>query len=253
MTGIRIDAGVASALAGLAGEAVAGARLLRRLGRLSEADAMSGLASHSELHESLALEQARAEGRGSHFSAVMLGVDGLKSLNDTYGHAAGDEVLRLVASMLSERTGADDVVGRWTGDTFLVILAETAAARAGLFARELCAALTEAPYVAATGEEVPMRVSFGIAEYPEDATDASGLADAADARLRSRTRAGIAPTIPPKTSPAPTHPPPARARPASPSPRRRSRCRVTAGSIRRRCAAASKRRVPASRSRRSTR
>jgi GAF domain-containing protein len=53
------DLAVASALAGLAGEAVAGARLLRRLGRLSEADAMSGLASHSELHESLALEQAR--------------------------------------------------------------------------------------------------------------------------------------------------------------------------------------------------
>ena len=55
------DLAVASALAGLAGEAVAGARLLRRLGRLSEADAMTGLASHRELHESLALEQARAE------------------------------------------------------------------------------------------------------------------------------------------------------------------------------------------------
>jgi diguanylate cyclase (GGDEF)-like protein len=182
------DLAVASALAGLAGEAVAGARLLRRLGRLSEADAMSGLASHSELHESLALEQARAEDRGSHFSAVMLGVDGLKSLNDTYGHAAGDEVLRLVASMLSERTGADDVVGRWAGDTFLVILAGTTAARAGLFAEESCAALAETPYVTATGEEVPICVSFGIAAYPEDAPDASGLAAAADADLHASRR-----------------------------------------------------------------
>ena len=71
------DLAAASALAGLAGEAVAGARLLRRLGRLSEADAMTGLASHRELHESLALEQARAEHHRSHFSAVMLGLDGL--------------------------------------------------------------------------------------------------------------------------------------------------------------------------------
>jgi diguanylate cyclase (GGDEF)-like protein len=184
------DLTVASALAGLAGEAVAGARLLRRLSRLSEADAMSGLASHRELHDSLALEQARAEDHGSNFSAVMLGVDGLKSLNDVFGHAVGDEVLLQVASMLSERTGADDVVGRWTGDTFLVILAETAAARASLFAQELCAALAEAPFVTATGEEVPIRVSFGIAAYPEDATDASGLADAADARLRAAKPAG---------------------------------------------------------------
>jgi diguanylate cyclase (GGDEF)-like protein len=177
------DLAVASALAGLAGEAVAGARLLRRLGRLSEADAMTGLANHRELHESLALEQARAEHHGSHFSAVILGLDGLKSLNDTYGHPAGDEVLRLVASMLSERTGTDDIVGRWAGDKFLLILAATAAAQAGLFAEELCAALAEAPYATATGEQVPIRVSFGIAAYPEDAPDASGLAAVAEANL----------------------------------------------------------------------
>ena len=177
------DLAVASALAGLAGEAVAGARLLRRLGRLSEADAMSGLASHSELHESLAIEQARAEDRGSHFSAVMLGVDGLKSLNDTYGHAAGDEVLRLVAATLSERTRADDVVGRWAGDTFLMILAETTAAQAGLFAEALRAALAEVPCLTATGEQIAVRVSFGIAAYPEDAPDASGLVAVADANL----------------------------------------------------------------------
>jgi len=177
------DLAAASALAGLAGEAVAGARLLRRLGRLSEADSMTGLASHRELHESLALEQARAEDDGGHFSAVMLGLDGLKSLNDTYGHPAGDDVLRLVASLLSERTGADDVVGRWAGDKFLLILAGTTAAQARLFAEELSAALAETPYVTEAGDQIPIRVSFGIAAYPEDAPDASGLAAVADAKL----------------------------------------------------------------------
>ena len=181
------DLAAASALAGLAGEAVAGARLLRRLGRLSEADSMTGLASHRELHESLALEQARAEDDGSHFSAVMLGLDGLKSLNDSYGHPAGDEALRLVASMLSVRTGDHDVVGRWAGDKFLLILTGTTATQARLFAQELCAALAEAPIVTATGEQVPIRVSFGIAAYPEDAPDASGLAAVADAKLLAST------------------------------------------------------------------
>jgi diguanylate cyclase (GGDEF)-like protein len=184
------DLAVASALAGLAGEAVSGARLLRRLGRLSEADAMAGLASHRELHESLAREQARAEHHGSQFSAVMLRLDGLRSLNDTYGHSVGDGVLRQVAAMLSERTGADDVVGRWAGDKFLVILAGTTSAQAGLFAEELLAALAEAPSETATGEQVPVRVSFGIAAYPEDAPDASGLAAAADAALQASKTAG---------------------------------------------------------------
>jgi diguanylate cyclase (GGDEF)-like protein len=184
------DLAVASALAGLAGEAVAGARLLRRLTSLSEADAMTGLASHRELHESLALEQARAEDHGSHFTAVMLGLDGLKSLNDAYGHAAGDDVLRQVAAWLSERTGARDVVGRWAGDKFLLILAATTAAQARLLAEELCAALAEAPYVTASGEQVPIRVSFGIAAYPDDASDASGLAAAADADLAASGSAG---------------------------------------------------------------
>jgi diguanylate cyclase (GGDEF)-like protein len=184
------DLAVASVLAGLAGEAVAGARLLRRLSRLSEADSTAGLASHRELHESLALEKARAEDHGSHFSAVMLGLDGLKSLNETYGYPAGDEVLRLVASLLSERTRADDVVGRWAGDKFLMILAETTVAQAGLFAEQLCAMLADAPYVTATGEEVPICAGFGIAGYPEDARDASELVAVADAALHASRHSG---------------------------------------------------------------
>jgi GGDEF domain-containing protein len=97
-------------------------------------------------------------------------------------------VLRLIASLLSERTGPEDVVGRWAGDTFLLILAGTTATQAGLFAEELRAALAEAPYVTAAGEQVPIRASFGIAAYPQDAPDASGLAAAADADLRASRR-----------------------------------------------------------------
>ena len=135
---------LATALAELAGEAVRNAKLLRRLRSLSESDSLTGLANHRKLHEVLAHEQARAERYGSHFSLVMLDIDEFKLLNDTHGHPAGDTVLRRVGTLLSEQTRAADVVGRYGGDEFLLVLPETSAEEAGRLAEKLRAALREA-------------------------------------------------------------------------------------------------------------
>ncbi len=181
---------LATALAELAGEAVRNARLLRRLRSLSESDSLTGLANHRKLHDVLAREQARAERYGSHFSLVMLDIDEFKLLNDTHGHPAGDSVLRRVGKLLSERTRAADVVGRYGGDEFLLVLPETSADEAGRLAEKLRAALGEEPYVTATGERIPIRASFGIAAYPEDVPDANGLIALADANLYASKRRG---------------------------------------------------------------
>ncbi len=74
---------LANSLAELAGEAVRGTKLLRRLRSLSETDSLTGLANHRGIHELLALEQARAERYGSRFSMIMLDIDGFKLFNDT--------------------------------------------------------------------------------------------------------------------------------------------------------------------------
>jgi diguanylate cyclase (GGDEF)-like protein len=181
---------LATSLAELAGEAVRGAKLLRRLRSLSESDPLTGLANHRKLYEFLAHEQARAERYGSHFSLVMLDIDEFKLLNDTHGHPAGDAILRQVGTLLTEQTRAADVVGRYGGDEFLLVLPETTAAEAGLFAEKLRAALVANPYVTTAGEQIPIRASFGIAAYPEDVPDANGLVALADANLYASKRRG---------------------------------------------------------------
>ena len=181
---------LAVSLAELAGEAVRNAKLLRRLRSLSESDSLTGLANHRKLHEVLAHEQARAERYGSHFSLVMLDIDEFKLLNDTHGHPAGDAVLRRVGALLSEQTRTADVVGRYGGDEFLLVLPETSADEAGLLAEKLRAALRDEPYVTAAGEQIPIHASFGIAAYPEDVPDANGLVALADANLYASKRRG---------------------------------------------------------------
>ncbi len=181
---------LAVSLAELAGEAVRNAKLLRRLRSLSESDSLTGLANHRKLHEVLAHEQARAERYGSHFSLVMLDIDEFKLLNDTHGHPAGDAVLRRVGALLSEQTRAADVVGRYGGDEFLLVLPETSADEAGALAEKLRAALRDEPYVTAAGEQIPIHASFGIAAYPEDVPDANGLVALADANLYASKRRG---------------------------------------------------------------
>ena len=181
---------LAISLAELAGEAVRNAKLLRRLRSLSESDSLTGLANHRKLHEVLAHEQARAERYGSRFSLVILDIDEFKLFNDTHGHPAGDAILRRVGTLLSEHTRAADVVGRYGGDEFLLVLPETSADEAGLLAEKLRAALREEPYVTEAGEQIPIHASFGIAAYPEDVPDANGLVALADANLYASKRRG---------------------------------------------------------------
>jgi diguanylate cyclase (GGDEF)-like protein/putative nucleotidyltransferase with HDIG domain len=181
---------LASSLAELAGEAVRGAKLLRRLRRLSETDSLTGLANHRKIHEFLALVQARAERYGSHFSLAMLDIDNFKLLNDTHGHPAGDVVLRQVAALLTEQTRAADIVGRYGGDEFLLILPEAGPLEAAALAEKLRAALAENPYVTPAGEQIPLCASFGIAAYPEDGRDPNELVAVADANLYASKRRG---------------------------------------------------------------
>jgi diguanylate cyclase (GGDEF)-like protein/putative nucleotidyltransferase with HDIG domain len=181
---------LATSLAQLAGEAVRNAKLLRRLQSLSETDSLTGLANHRKIHEFLALEQARAERYGGTFSLAMLDIDHFKLLNDTHGHPAGDLVLRQVAALLKEQTRSSDMVGRYGGDEFLLVLPETTAAEAGALVEKLRAALARTPYLTAAGERIPLYASIGIARYAHDGRTVNELVVAADANMYASKRRG---------------------------------------------------------------
>ena len=181
---------LATSLAELAGEAVRSAKLLRRLQHLSETDSLTGLANHRKIHEFLALEQARAERYGSRFSLAMLDLDDFKLLNDTYGHPAGDVVLRQVAGLLKEQTRASDIVGRYGGDEFLLVLPETTAVEARVLAEKLRAAIARTPYLTPAGEQIPICASFGIAGLSSGRTRCQRAGRRADANLYASKRRG---------------------------------------------------------------
>jgi diguanylate cyclase (GGDEF)-like protein/putative nucleotidyltransferase with HDIG domain len=181
---------LATGLAELAGESVRRAKLLRSLQRLSGTDSLTGLANHRQVHEMLAREQARAERHGLGFGLVMLDIDGFKLLNDTYGHPCGDTALRHVAAILQANARASDVVGRYGGDEFVLILSETQPAEATLVIEKLRAAFAEKPFITPTGEKIPIHASFGIAVYPEDGHNVNELVVAADANLYVSKRRG---------------------------------------------------------------
>ena len=190
------DLALARSLADLAGEAILSSKLVRKLRLLSETDALTGLANHRKLREALKQEEARARRYKSPFAVVMIDVDGFKLLNDAYGHPAGDSVLTQMARLLEKQTRATDVVARYGGDEFLLLLPETTAAEAGALAEKLRRAVSEAPYVTKEGERIPLHMSIGIAGYPEDQTDVNALIATADANLyASKRRGGDAVTV----------------------------------------------------------
>jgi diguanylate cyclase (GGDEF)-like protein/putative nucleotidyltransferase with HDIG domain len=184
------DTTFAAGLAGLAGESVRSAQLLRRLKNLSITDPLTGLANHRHFHEMLEREHARAVRNETSFSLVMLDIDGFKLLNDTYGHPCGDDALRHVAAILQSKTRRTDVVGRCGGDEFVLVLPETDCAEADVLVQKLRETLTTMPFSAPTGDMIPIQYSFGIATYPEDGQEVNELVVAADTKLYASKRSG---------------------------------------------------------------
>ncbi len=157
--------------------------------RLSQEDALTGLPNRRLLDDRLqqALRQAL---RREHVVALLLvDLDGFKNVNDTHGHAAGDEVLVTVARRLVGCVRASDTVARLGGDEFVVLLNQPVlGADAQLVAQKIIQAVAE-PIVRA-GVPLQVGASIGIALHPQDAADAEGMMRAADIAMYRAKQAG---------------------------------------------------------------
>jgi diguanylate cyclase (GGDEF)-like protein/putative nucleotidyltransferase with HDIG domain len=176
--------------AGRLARALENNRVYEQTKALGEVDSLSGLFDRHRALEQLDIEIARARRYEGTFSILLADIDNFKNFNETWGHPAGDEVIRRVASVLRHRNRTTDFVARYGGDEFLMILPATSRTGAATVADHMRLSLGSQPYVASNGFKVPVRLSFGAAAFPEDGNDSQSLLAIADANLYESKRWG---------------------------------------------------------------
>jgi diguanylate cyclase (GGDEF)-like protein/PAS domain S-box-containing protein len=155
-------------------------------------DALTGLPNRTQLEEQLRTDLVRARRSGEAVALLYFDLDNFKLVNDSLGHAAGDEVLRETARRVSELVRGGDVLARQGGDEFLLLMhctgADTAGAAAQLAAERIASAL-ERPYEISDAE-FHVGASIGVALFPEHADDAEDLLKHADSAMYQAKRTG---------------------------------------------------------------
>jgi diguanylate cyclase (GGDEF)-like protein len=172
--------GSAWLLAYIAGVYASGERRMRdTVLQMSRTDSLTGLFNRGQLFPTLEQEVQRTRRSSRGFCLLMVDLDGLKAVNDSYGHHRGDEVLRLLGGVIRRSIRATDTAYRYGGDEFLVLLPETDFAGAFVVAEKVRAGAEELGIMAGGGELLTS-VSIGLVSCPEDGTSSEELMIAAD-------------------------------------------------------------------------
>ncbi|MSP60039.1 MAG: diguanylate cyclase [Myxococcales bacterium] len=162
-----------------------------RLSQLAITDGLTGLYNHRYLREHLALETLRSQRTGLPLGFLMIDVDHFKLYNDRHGHPAGDEILRQLATLLTEERRVNDLVARYGGEEFAILLVDVDKPAALTIAERLRARVAAFPFP--HGSLQPgghLTISVGIAACPADAATAEALLESADAALYRAKKAG---------------------------------------------------------------
>jgi len=164
------------------------AQLHDTLKREASHDPLTRLNNRRHFLERIQQEITRAGATGETFSIVFLDVDELKRINDTYGHLAGDALLREVSNAMMDAVRGEDVVARYGGDEFVVLLPATPAAAAASVAQRISDGIVRHRFMA--GRELLQipGVSLGLANFPQDGKTAEDLLASADATLYRQKR-----------------------------------------------------------------
>lgn len=170
------------------------AQALAQVKEMSERDELTGAHNRRHLLQTLDREKARADRVDAPFCLAILDLDHFKQINDTYGHQAGDEILRGFCDLLRDRAreldvlgrqDADDTFGRYGGEEFLLVLPHTPLAGAALCVERIRASVEAETFATHTG---PLKATFsaGIAEYRKGESAAEFLARADSAMYAAK-------------------------------------------------------------------
>jgi len=165
------------------------ARLYARMEQLATTDELTGLPNRRTFDQKLDEAIARHGRADRQFALVLLDIDHFKEVNDTWGHAVGDEVLEEVAAVLRESVREIDVPARYGGEEFGVILEETALRGSKRVAERIRREVADLQF-RAEGETFRCTVSLGIGMWPRDGETAAALVDAADEALYASKEEG---------------------------------------------------------------
>ncbi len=158
--------------------------------RLAITDVLTDMYNRRFIEELLRLETSRADRERGRLAVVLLDLDHFKAVNDTYGHQAGDAVLAESALRISRGLRASDVLGRWGGEEFLVVLRTADGRTADEVAERACRELAAHSIRLSDGQRVRITASAGIACLPDNGTDADSLLWQADQALYAAKQAG---------------------------------------------------------------
>lgn len=165
-------------------------RLFEETKRLSITDGLTGLFNSRYFYKQLEAEIARANRYGHSFSLILFDIDSFKMLNDTYGHQAGDEVLSALARILQTASRETDIVVRYGGEEFVIVLPNTSESDTINLAGRIRSSVEQAVFLPDLSGGVTITLSGGIASYPMNAGDVKSLLNAADSALYAAKAAG---------------------------------------------------------------
>ncbi|MFC1511711.1 diguanylate cyclase [Candidatus Latescibacterota bacterium] len=169
---------------------LANAALYRNTKLLALTDGLTGLLNRSAFHERLESEYQRFKRYGSPLSLIVSDLDNLKEINDSRGHPVGDEVLRTIGDILRETTRESDILTRYGGDEFVVVLPQTNTQNAVNLAERIRIKIGAHPF-SVNGEPFHCTISLGVATAPsERITTAKDLLETADHAMYDSKQSG---------------------------------------------------------------
>lgn len=187
----KSDIRILTMFANHAGLAIENSRLYEETEYLSKTDWLTKLWNSGELHKTLAKELEKARISDKKLSVLMIDIDNFKTYNDSVGHREGDEALKRVATLLSQRSRKDDLVARYGGEEFTIIMPNTTKKIALSIAERLKKEVQDSfPNVEPGSGNAHLTISIGIATFPADGADKDNLIHKADIALYEAKKRG---------------------------------------------------------------